>query len=156
MCSPRPLPLREVHKNPRSLSMSRVLVGFCCHERGFCCYEGVVAVVVTRVEQKVVAAANVSLLALYKKGKSDPDPPPSTPTIHHPSSATNLESHTCDWGPNQRPLSGAAAWSTPFLRRPGTHPNSDPQLVSLLGCEGPIKNSGFIFICVCVCVWARL
>ena len=115
-----------------------------------------VTVVVTRAEQKVVEAANVSLLALCKEGKSDPDPPPWTPAIHHPSSATNLEFHTCDWGPNQRPLSGAAAQSTPFLRRPGTHPNSDPQLVSLLGCEGPINNSGFIFICVCVCVWARL
>ena len=83
------------------------------------CYEGVVTVVVTRaitrVEQKVVEAANVSLLVLYKEGKSIPDPPPWTPAIHHPSSATNLESHTCDWGPNQRPLSGAAAQSTPFL-----------------------------------------
>ena len=42
-----------------------------------------------------------------------------------------------------------------MLRRSGTQLDSDPQLVSLLGCEGPIKNSGFIFICVCVCVWAR-
>ena len=62
-----------------------------------------------------VVAANVSLLALYKEGKSDPDPPSVDPAIHHPSSAMNLESHTCDWGPNQRPLPGAAAWSTPFL-----------------------------------------
>ena len=44
----------------------------------------------------------------------------------------------------------------PFLRRSGTQLDSDPQLVSLLGCEGPIKNSGFIFIYVCVCVWACL
>ena len=48
-----------------------------------------------------VEVANVSLLALYDEGKSDPDPPPWTPAIHHPSSTTNLESHTCDWGPNQ-------------------------------------------------------
>ena len=27
-----------------------------------------------------------------QEGKSDPDPPPWTPAIHHPSSATNLES----------------------------------------------------------------
>ena len=62
------------------------------------CYEGVVTVVVTRavtrVEQKVVEVANVSLLAFHKEGKSDPDPPPWTPAIHHPSSITNLESHT--------------------------------------------------------------
>ena len=32
-----------------------------------------------RVEQKVVKAANVSLLALYEERKSDPDPPPWTP-----------------------------------------------------------------------------
>ena len=40
------------------------------------CYEGVVTVVVTRavtrVEQKVVEAANVSLLALYKERKERP------------------------------------------------------------------------------------
>ena len=44
--------------------------------------KGVVTVVVTRavtrVEQKVVEAASVSLLALYKEGKSGPDPPPWT------------------------------------------------------------------------------
>ena len=34
---------------------------------------------VMRVEQKVVEAANVSLLALYKEGKSDPDPPSVDP-----------------------------------------------------------------------------
>ena len=55
-------------------------MGFCCHERVFA---------VTRVEQMVMEAANVSLLALYKEGKSDPDPPPWTPAIHHPSSAAN-------------------------------------------------------------------
>ena len=56
----------------------------------------VVTRAVTSVEQKAVEAANVSLLALYKEGKSDPDPPPWTPAIHHPSSATNLEPLTCD------------------------------------------------------------
>ena len=77
--------------------------GFCCHERVFAVMKGlrrgcnrVVTRAVTRVEQKVVEAANVSLLALYKEGKSNHDPPPWTPAIHHPSSATNLESHTCD------------------------------------------------------------
>ena len=30
---------------------------------------------------KVVKAANVCLLALYKEGKSDPDPPPWTPLL---------------------------------------------------------------------------
>ena len=38
-------------------------VGFSCHERVFA---------VTRVEQKVVKAANVSLLALYKERKERP------------------------------------------------------------------------------------
>ncbi len=80
--------------------------GFLLLRRGYeGCYEGVVTVVVTRavtrVEQKVVEAANVSLLALYKEGKSDPDPLRGQVAIHHLSSATNLESHTCDWGPNQ-------------------------------------------------------
>ena len=49
----------------------------------------VVTRAVTRVEQKVVEAANVSLLALYKEGKSDPDPLPlhgprySPPDLRH-------------------------------------------------------------------------
>ena len=47
-----------------------------------------------------VEAVNVSLLALYKEGKSDLDSPSVDPTTHHPSSAMNHESHTCDWGPN--------------------------------------------------------
>ena len=35
--------------------------------------------------------------------------------------------------------------------------NSDPQLVSLHGCEGQIKTLGFLFfLCVCVCVWVCL
>ena len=61
-----------------------------------CCYEGFFAV--TRVEQRAIEVANVSLLALYKEGQSDPDPPPRTPIIRHPNSATSLESPTCDWG----------------------------------------------------------
>ena len=39
----------------------------------------VVTRAVTRFEQKVVEAANVSLLALYKEGKSDPDSPSVDP-----------------------------------------------------------------------------
>ena len=98
-----PSPLREVKKIPEHSLRAEfwwvfaVTKGFffCCYEG---CYEAVVTVVVTRavtrVEQKVVEAANVSLLALHKEGKSDPNPPPWTPAIHHTSSTTNLESHT--------------------------------------------------------------
>ena len=59
-----------------------------CHERVFA---------VTRVEERVIEAANASLLGVHKEGQSDPDLPPWTPTIHHPSSATNHESATYDW-----------------------------------------------------------
>ena len=88
---------------------------------------------VTRVEQRAIEAVNVSLLALYKEGQSDSDPPPWTPIIHHPNSATGLESPTCNWGSDQRPLSGAASWSTPFPPTTRYKPNSDLQLVSLIG-----------------------
>ena len=88
-------------------------------------FEGVF--VVTRVEQRAIEVANVSLLALYKEGQSDPDPPPWTPIIRHPNSTT------CDWGPDQRPLSGAALRSIPFPPTTRYKPNSDPQLVLLIG-----------------------
>ena len=89
-------------------------------------YKGVFAV--TRVEQRAIEVANVSLLALYKEGQSDPDPPPWTLIIHHPNSAMSLESPTCDRGSDQRPLSGAASQSTPSLRRSGTHRTLTPSL----------------------------
>ena len=53
-------------------------------------------------------------------------------------------------GPNRRPLAGTALQSTPFPPTARYPPNSNPQLVSLHGCEGPIKT-GFLFI-LCVCV----
>ena len=48
------------------------------------CYEFlVVFFAVTRVEERVIEAANASLLGLHKEGQSDPDLPPWTRTIHH-------------------------------------------------------------------------
>ena len=104
-----------------------------------------------RVEQRVIEAANVSLLGLHMEGQSDPDLPPWTPTIHHPSSATNHESPTCDWD------RAADHWQ---VLQHGVPPFSDGQVPirtltpssSLsLRLEGPIKNSGFLFfLCVCL------
>ena len=59
-------------------------------------------------------------------------------------------------GPNRQPLAGATLQSTPFPPMARYPPNSNPQLVSLHGCEGPIKTLGFLFICVCLRVGPSL
>ena len=59
-------------------------------------------------------------------------------------------------GPNRRLLAGAALQSTPFPPTVRYPPNSNAQLVSLHGCEGPIKTLGFLFICVCLRVGPSL
>ena len=79
-----------------------------------------------------------------------------TPTIRHMSPTTSHESCTNSQTVPRRPLAGAALQRLPsFDDQEPT--NSDPQLVSLHGCEGQVKTLGFLFfLCVCVCVWARL
>ena len=107
-------------------------------------YGGVFAV--TRVEQRAIEAANVSLLALYKEGQSDPDPPSvdpdySPPELRHEPRVPHVRRDRTN-GLCQVPHRGA-------------HPPSDGQvhparLTHLL--EGRIKNLRFFFSFVCVCL----
>ena len=162
-----PSPLRK-SRNTRALSEAVVFLGswrvFLGFWRvffgswrvlvGFCCYEGVVTVVVTRavtrVEQKVIEAANVSLLALYKEGKSDPDPPPWTPAIHHPSSTTNRVPHVrLGTKPATIVRCRIAEHALPPTGRYTTELSPPPCLSPRL--RGSNKNSGFLFI-LCVCL----
>ena len=85
----------------------------------------------------------------------DPDSRPGLRLLDSSSSAGTSPMRVTV-GRAARLLAGAAPQSTPSLQSAGTQMNCNPQLVSLPGCEGPIKHLGFIFICVCVRVWRRL
>ena len=91
--------------------------------------EGVFAV--TRVEQRAIEVANMSLLALYKEGQSDPDLPSVDPDYSQPElrHGPRVPHMRLGIGPTTFVRCRIVEYVLPpTVRYP---PNSEPQLVSL-------------------------